>query len=97
MTRWEALVLFDDEIREAAAKLFPFGSVWVDRLGEAFFALNEERKYLPNIVARLKEEAERLAQEAEHAAVLGWIATLSVTADEGNQRRSARHSDGGTF
>jgi hypothetical protein len=48
MRRWEALVLFDDEIREAATKLVPFGAVWVDRLGEAFFALNEDRKYLPS-------------------------------------------------
>jgi hypothetical protein len=81
MTRWEALVRFDDEIREAAAKLIPFGSEWVDKLGEAFFALNEDRKYLPNILARLTEEAERLAEEAAHAAVLTWVATFSTTAD----------------
>ncbi len=74
MTRWEALVRFDDEIREAATKLMPFGSEWVDKLGEAFFALNEDRKYLPNIVARLMEEA-------KHAAALAWFATFSMTAD----------------
>jgi hypothetical protein len=50
MTRWEALVRFDDEIRDAAAKLMPFGAVWVEKMGAAFFALNEDRQYLPNIV-----------------------------------------------
>jgi len=48
MTRLEALVRFDEELREAAEKLLPFGPEWVDKLGEAFFALNEDRKYLPN-------------------------------------------------
>lgn len=85
MTRWEALVSFDDEIRDAAAKLIPFGSVWVDKMGEAFFALNEDRTYLPNIVARLTEEAEfvarYLAHEAERAAAQQWLDTISPTAD----------------
>jgi hypothetical protein len=73
MTRWEALVRYDDEIRAAAAKLFPFGDVWVDKLGEAFFALNEDRKYLPNIV-------DQLVKEAEHSAVVGWLSKFSKTA-----------------
>jgi histidinol-phosphate/aromatic aminotransferase/cobyric acid decarboxylase-like protein len=81
MTRWEALVRFDDEIREAAMKLIPFGWEWVEQLGEAFFALNEDRKYLANIVARLTEEAERLAVQAKHAAALAWVATFTTTAD----------------
>lgn len=74
MTRWEALVRFDDEIREAATKLIPFGPEWVDKLGEAFFALHEDRKYLPNIVARLTEEAELAAKEAE---ARQWLVTFS--------------------
>jgi hypothetical protein len=81
MTRWEALVRFDDEIRNAAAKLIPFGPQWVDKLGEAFFALNEDRKYLPNIVAGLTDEAEWLAQMAAHAAAQAWVATFARTAD----------------
>ena len=87
MTRWEALVQFDDEIREAAARLLPFGSVWVDKLGDAFFALHEDRRYLPNIVARLTAEAELAAreaalaaQEAERVAALKWLAAVSETA-----------------
>jgi hypothetical protein len=47
MTRWEALVRYDPEIKAAALQLMPFGSAWVDRLGEAFTVLNEDRKYLP--------------------------------------------------
>lgn len=62
-------------------KLIPFGLIWVDKLGEAFFALNEDRKYLPNIVARLSEEAELAAQEAERAEALQWLARVSNTAD----------------
>jgi hypothetical protein len=77
MIRWEALVRFDDEIRDAATKLMPFGSVWVERLGEAFFALDEDRRYLPNIVARLTEEAAVAALEAEQADVRQWLVTFS--------------------
>jgi len=72
MDRWEALVRFDDEVREAAEKLRPFGLAFVDELGEAFMALREDRKYLPNIVRGLAEkarqiEAERLRAESERA------------------------------
>ncbi|MDX2277916.1 MAG: hypothetical protein NW206_20900 [Hyphomonadaceae bacterium] len=74
MTRWEALVRYDDEIRAAAETLAPFGAEWVDKLGEAFFALDEDRRYLPSIVTRL-------AREAEHAAVLRWLKAFSKTAD----------------
>lgn len=57
--RWNALVRYDEEISTAAEQLRPFGDVWISKLGQAYFALNEDRKYLPNIVVRLKEEAER--------------------------------------
>ena len=68
------MVRYDDEIRAAAERLFPFGGVWVDKLGEAFFALNEDRKCLPNIV-------EQLTKEAEHDAVVSWLSKVSRTAD----------------
>jgi hypothetical protein len=74
MTRWEALVRYNDEIREAPASLMPYGSVWVDKLGEAFFALNEDRKYLSNIV-------DGLIREAEHAEIVNLVSTFSKTAD----------------
>jgi hypothetical protein len=60
--RWNALVKYDDEIRAAAEKLRPFGDSWVSKLGQAYFALNEDRKYLPSIVSQLIEEAERKAE-----------------------------------
>ena len=89
MTRWEALVRFDDEIRDAAAKLLPFGSVWVEELGKAFFALHEDRKYLPNIVARLTEEAEVAALEAEKAAARQWLVTFSEIGQDEKTRKEA--------
>lgn len=57
-SRWEALVRYDDEVRAAAEELKPFGPEWVTRLGDAFLALKEDRSYLPNIVERLRNEAE---------------------------------------
>lgn len=77
----EALVRFDDEIRDAATKLTPFGSSWVDKLGQAFFALNEDRAYLPNIVRRLVEEAMLEAHEAERGAALEWLNTITRLPD----------------
>ncbi|UQD76904.1 hypothetical protein JEY40_21425 [Bradyrhizobium japonicum] len=81
MTRWEALLRFDDEIRDAATKLMPFGSSWLDRLGQAFFALNEDRSYLPNIVSRLIEEAALEAREAEQVAALEWLTAVTPLPD----------------
>ena len=76
MTRWEALLRFDDEIRNAAMKLLPFGPGWVDQMGEAFFALNEDRAYLLNIVNRLIEEATFEHLEAERAAARQWLTAV---------------------
>ena len=73
-TKWEALVKYDDEIRAAAEKLLPFGAEWVNRLGDAFFALNEDRSYLANIV-------ERLRSEATHEAERRWKRQFSRTAE----------------
>jgi hypothetical protein len=81
MTRWEALLRFDAEIREAAERLLPFGAFWVGELGKAFFALNEDRQYLPNIVEQLIKDAEHQAAiESGHRAV-EWLETFSTTAD----------------
>jgi hypothetical protein len=79
MTRWEALVRYDDEIREAALKLIPFGDIWVDRLGKAFFALNEDRKYLPNMVEQLVKEAEHEAEIENHRRATAWLQNFSTT------------------
>jgi hypothetical protein len=74
LDRWRALAKYDPEIRAAAEALQPFGSVWVERLGRDFLALNEDKSYLPNIVQTLKEEAERYDRE-------GWSAQFRYTAD----------------
>ena len=49
LLKWDALVQFDPEISEAAAQLRPYGSCWVSKLGSAYFALEEDRKYIPLI------------------------------------------------
>lgn len=73
--RWRALSRYDDDFRDAVDKLRPFGDIWVDELARAYFALNEDRQYLPSIVSRLLEEAKllddqhRLAEEQRRAMI----------------------------
>ncbi len=45
-------------------------------MGEAFFALNEDRNYLSNIVNSLIEEANLEALKAERAAAVQWFAEV---------------------
>ncbi|MHC2279952.1 hypothetical protein ACVME8_006595 [Bradyrhizobium diazoefficiens] len=59
----------------------PFGAIWVEKMGEAFFALDEDRKYLPNIVAGLLEEASRMALEAKRAEAVDWVKAVSQLPD----------------
>lgn len=56
-SKWQALIVYDPEIRAAAEVLSPYGDEWVERLGDAYFALEQDRSYLPSIVTRLKEDA----------------------------------------
>lgn len=65
--RWEALSRYDDAISAAVEQLRPFGKVWIDKLAVAYFSLNEDRNYLPNILRKLLEEAkqEELERTAE--------------------------------
>jgi hypothetical protein len=76
--RWLALLRFDTEVREAADQLNPYGVKWVSELGRAFFALDEEREFLPNIVSRLKQEAD---QERVREEEYRWASIFSVTAE----------------
>jgi hypothetical protein len=57
--RWNALARFDNEVRAAVEQLRPFGESLVYQLAQAYFALNEDKQYLPKIVQALIEEAER--------------------------------------
>jgi hypothetical protein len=72
--RWRALTKYDSEIRAAVETLRPFGDAWVDKLGRDFFALNEDKSYLPNMVQTLKDEAERYDREE-------WSVQFRHTAD----------------
>jgi hypothetical protein len=58
LDRWIALLRYDDQIRAAAQQLRPFGERWIGELRQAFFALNEDKRYLPKILARLTDEAQ---------------------------------------
>ena len=62
--KWRALVKFDEDIAKAADTLRPFGDQWIAELGRGYFALGEDKRYLPNIVEKLvseaKQEEERL-------------------------------------
>lgn len=57
--KWQALVKFDDDIASASEKLRPYGGQWIIELGRAYFALDENKQYLPSIVRRLTDDAER--------------------------------------
>jgi hypothetical protein len=62
LNRWQALTRYDPEIQAAVEELRPFGVLWVDKLGRDFFALNEDKSYLPKIIEKLKEEAQQAQQ-----------------------------------
>jgi hypothetical protein len=51
------------KLAQLQKKLRPFGDIWVSRLGQEFFTLNEDRRYLANIVTGLVAEAEREQEE----------------------------------
>jgi hypothetical protein len=70
--RWQALVSYDNEISAAVEKLRPFGDSWVDKLGSAFFALKEDRRYLANIV-------QTLIDEAKQEAAVSWVTRFRQT------------------
>jgi len=89
MDRWEALVRYDPEINEAATKLLPLGPKWIARLGEAFFALHEDRSYLPNIVSELQKEAALALIEAERLAAREFFQAFSKTQDGQNTTEEA--------
>lgn len=61
--KWKALSEYDGNIRAAVQTLRPYGPKWEAKLCEAFFALQEDRRYLQGIVDRLVEQAK--AERAE--------------------------------
>ena len=85
LEKWIALVRFDEEIRAIAEKLAVYGDHWVYEFGGAYFALNEDRKYLQSISTRLLEEAERdtkrLAAEAARQKEIEWVSKFKYAVD----------------
>jgi hypothetical protein len=81
--KWGALVKYDAEISEAAEQLRPYGEAWINKLGHAYFALEEDRSYLPNIVRRLldeaKDEEERKRVKVELEANQRWARAFPQT------------------
>jgi hypothetical protein len=83
--KWYALVKYDAEISAAAEELRPYGDAWIDKLGKAYFDLQEDRSYLRNIVRKLSEEAENeVAQVAAQrgARNFSWTADGEPCTDE---------------
>jgi hypothetical protein len=56
--KWDALVEFDEDIRNAAETVRPYGQEFVDRLADRYLSLND-KSYLPNILTKLAAESER--------------------------------------
>ncbi len=91
---WNALLRSDAEISEAAAKLSRFGQRYVDDLAASYLAIGEKR-YLPVILTKLLQEAEKTAAASEansralggdNAATPRWTGRWGSEADA---RRSA--------
>jgi hypothetical protein len=62
--KWNALLRYDADISEAAAKLRRFGDRYVDDFAASYMAIGEKR-YLPVILAKLLQAAERDAKASE--------------------------------
>jgi hypothetical protein len=62
--KWLALEKYDPEIATIASKLRVLGDKWVDEFARAYLALSD-KKYLPNIVHKIIEDARLEAKELE--------------------------------
>lgn len=80
--KWDALLQYDDDLREAAETIRPMGDKWVDELARAYLILNDKR-YLPNIVTKIGAAARA---ELERAPKSRAIANLVAAAREELER-----------
>ena len=62
--KWQALERYDPEIATIANKLRVLGDKWVDEFARAYLAPND-KKYLPNIVQKIIDDARLEAKELE--------------------------------
>jgi hypothetical protein len=89
--KWQALRRYDPEIATIASKLGVLGDKWVDEFARAYLALSD-KKYLPNIVHKIIDdarlEAKKLEQKLEQKKIakkdawysLGFILSLFALA-----------------
>ena len=56
-SKWQTLVKYDDDLRNAAARVRPFGDVYEDELAEAYLAVND-KTYLESIVKKVVQDAQ---------------------------------------
>jgi hypothetical protein len=87
------LVKYDSAIAEAAEKLRPYGEEWVTALGQAYFALREDKSYLPHIIQKLSKDAAtaqaRQVEAQQQEAARRWASTFSYV---GNRERCNKES-----
>jgi hypothetical protein len=80
--KWNALLQYDDDLREAAETIRPLGDKWADELARAYLILNDKR-YLPNIVTKIGAAARA---ELERAPKSRAIESLVAAAREELER-----------
>ena len=61
--KWSALVEYDSDVKMAVDELRPYGQKWVSQLARDFFALQEDKQYLPRIIAKLENAASAEAED----------------------------------
>jgi hypothetical protein len=54
--KWNALILYDPDVKRIADALAPYGTKYLDQFAEAFLAIND-KNYLPQIVQTILETA----------------------------------------
>ena len=76
---------YDQDVAKAADTLRPFGNRWIAELRRGYLALNEDKRYLRNIVQKLvseaKEDEERLSAAARDEEERLWAAKFAETYD----------------
>lgn len=77
--RWSALMRYDPEIAAYADKLAAYGPQWLEEFGRAFFALDEDRAYLPMIGGRLLAEAAAELEGRKQEIINAWKRQLLRT------------------
>ncbi|WP_294537695.1 PH domain-containing protein [uncultured Rhodoblastus sp.] len=78
LSKWQALIAFDDELAAADAAVREKGDFWIRQLAADYVAINE-KDYLPRIVAKFCAEADKRKSQAEEMATPDNTALESAT------------------